>query len=282
MYDIFAEQYDEQDDNQFSHLKPEKTPQYIVDSGLKIVPFQTSKDAVKNKQRASMKNGVIPSHPFRIIINGASGSGKSNLMINLLVNPSLYGGRTKRGNYFDEIYLFSPTAGKLDDLVENLVKHTPFKKLYNEFDQDTLSSILTRAKNDIEQAGVEKSKKRLIILDDIQADQKFLRSKSILETFIQSRHYNISVMLCSQSYTKTPRACRINCSNLMLFPMTGSEADILTKEYCPYGITKKEFQSIIIYCTRERYSFLHIANAQPIKTRFRHNLDVILEIKKDI
>lgn len=264
------------------HLEKEPLPKEVRNAGLDIVPFKTKKDKVRKDQRPLMKNGTIPTHPSSVIFNGRSGSGKSNLIVNLLTRPEFYG-RDKRGDhYFDEIHMFSPTAGEMDDLPAHLQKHTPLKEknIHNSFDEAMLLGILDKQSALIKAKGdISKAPKVLVLLDDIQADKKFLRSETIIRIFIANRHYNTSVWLAGQSFNLTPRPCRLQANNLFIFPMSGSELEVLRKEFTPAGMKSKDFVELIRYATSELYQFLHINMREPPKTRFRKNLKHVLELK---
>lgn len=249
-----------------------KRPKECKTAGLCIVPFKTNKQKIK--QRPLMKQGVIPKHPASVIFNGRSGSGKSNLIINLLTRPEFYG--PPEDSYFDIIYLFSPTA-ESDDLPEYL--GLPEKRIFLNFDLPALNDIIKTQENLIKKKGILKSPKILLLLDDIQSDSKFLRSKEIKRCFIQNRHLNISTWLAGQSFKLTPRCCRLQAMNVIYFPGSGSEIECLCEEFTPPRMSKKEFQKIINYATKDRYNFLHIAMNEAPKTRFRKNLDEILELK---
>ena len=74
---------------------------------LKVSVFSTNKSKVAT--RPLHEEHVVPKHPFRMILSGASGSGKTNLLLHLLTTKDIY------KDYFDVIIICSPTAGKLDD-----------------------------------------------------------------------------------------------------------------------------------------------------------------------
>ena len=242
---------------------------------LKIVPYPTNKHEIQ--QRPMMKADIIPRHASSVIFNGRSGSGKSNLLINLLTRPEFYGPE-KEGEktYFDLIFLFSPTAHGGDDLVQFL--NLPSKRIDTSLDTKKLDHILETQQKLIETKGLLKSPKILIIFDDCQSDSKFLNTKSFLRCFIQCRHLNISTFLCSQRFNKTPKAARLQANNIFFFPASDGEIDLMVDEYTPANMTKKKFKEIIQFATTEPYSFLHINLRCDDKEKFRKNLDQIINI----
>jgi hypothetical protein len=261
-------------------VRHKKMPNEIKNiKDLSIIPFPTAK--TKIGQRKLMEDHVLPTHPSSVIINGKSGSGKSQLIINMLCRGDMYGFDKDNKHYFDEIYFFSPTAGKMDDLCEHLLDYTCLKEenIYNEFDENKLNEILENQKNEINEKGIEKAKKILILLDDIQQDQKFLRSKTILKIFTTNRHYNSSVFLCGQSFTKTPRACRLQANNIMFFAGSKSETDKIVEEYAPPKLSKRDFNDLIDQVLDEPYNFLHINMREPWKTRYRKNLNTLINLE---
>lgn len=264
-----------------------KVPDNILRSGIKICALKTTK--AKIAQRPNMDIGLIPKHPASVLFNGRSGSGKTTLCINLLVNPEFYGAnpksrdRSRRKHYFDEIYLFSPTAGSRDDLVVHLLAATPLTKdrIHNEFDSDLMEEIIDKQNRSIDEFNdISKSKKVLILLDDIQADRKFLNSKIIKKIFLMNRHSNISTWLMGQSFTLTPRACRLQANNLFIYRPSGSEEEILCREFRPRGGKegKELFIKMLRAATKKPYGFLHINMSRPCNKIFSSGLEDIMRL----
>ncbi len=83
-------------------------------AGYDIDVIETAKSKIP--QRKCAKDQIMPKFPFSMMITGSSGSGKTNLMINIMTKPSLY------GKYFHRIAIFSPTAGSADDMYKKLGK----------------------------------------------------------------------------------------------------------------------------------------------------------------
>ena len=82
----------------------------------------------------------------------------------------------------------------------------------------------------------------------------------------------------SQSYTKIPRALRLNVNATMIFPSTQSEIEVLLDEVTPSGIKKRSFEKIIDYATDGQYDFLYINNHAKPGERIRKNLDEIIDL----
>ena len=274
--------YLEEKENKTKKKKEKPKELKLKENFLKIIPFKSNKSKIP--QRPLMKKNIIPAHPFRLLLVGRSGSGKSMNLINLMSRPHFYG-RTdpddKKTGYFDEIFLFSPTAEGGDDLADFLELNN--KRIITDENQflPVLEHILKTQKQLINKKSIVKSPKICLIFDDCQSAERFLKSQNFIKIFIAGRHYNISVICCGQSWTKFSRVTRLNSSNIMLYPSSNSEIDLLCEEYCPPNCSKKQFKALIQHATANPYEFLHINNQVKISEKYRKNLDVILSINKD-
>jgi len=179
------------------------------------------------------------------------------------------------GGYFHQIYLFSPTGGT-DDLYKAL--KIPKKNIFTELDPKDLKKIMDKQEKVIKKKGIAKAKRVLVIFEDVQGNRDFMKSKAFLRAFIANRHFGMSSWLCGQSFTKTPRACRLQANNIFYFKGGGSELQMIADEFCPGGMSKKDFAQMINHVTQERYSFLHINMRVHQSERYRQNLGHIMEI----
>ena len=243
-------------------------------SELTVKPFKTTKSKVE--RRECMTNHTIPCHPFRAILSGSSGSGKTNLLLHLLTSKTLY------KDYFDLIFVISPTAGRLDDSYQVLEENNPKTKIkiINDLDPDKIEQIMETNKKLILEHEVHKAPRILIIYDDVISHKRFMNSKSFLHSFIASRHYNASVFICTQKFTAVPRTARIQANAVFFFKGTNGERLVLAEEFSPAGYHKREMETIIDFATSEPYSFLFINLQAPHGKRIRKNLDQILLLKK--
>lgn len=245
---------------------------------LKIVKYDTNKHKIK--QRPLMEQNIIPTHASAVVFCGRSGSGKSNLLVNLAERPEFYGKTNKKNpksGYFDLVFLFSPTCHH-DDLPQYL--DIPESRMYDSNFEGPLKHIIKTQKGIIESKGLDKAPRILLIYDDIISQKKFMNSEFFTQCYIQNRHVGISTWVCTQSFNKIPRVCRMQANNLFIFAGSGSETEILTAEFAPPHTSKKAFENLIKHATNERYNFLHINMRCPPEERFRRNLDTILTINE--
>ena len=160
----------------------------------------------ENKIEHSSKLPYIPDHPYRILIVGGSGSGKTNVLLNLINNQP----------YIDKIYLYAkdPYEAKYQYLINKREKvglgHLKDPKAFMEYSND----MKDVCKN-IENYNPGKKRKILIALDDMIADtinNKKLNPE-VTELFIRGRKRNISIVFITQSYFKVPKDVRLNSTH---------------------------------------------------------------------
>jgi GTP-binding protein EngB required for normal cell division len=239
----------------------------------KINVMDTEKSKIP--QRGCVKAGILPKFPSSVCFCGRSGSGKTNLLLNILTRKEMLGG------YYHYILVFSPTANTTDDIYKAL--QIPEENFIPDFTSETFENIIKARKDLIEEKGVEwvgKHSRCLLIMDDIIANREFLQGATALKLFSLLRHYLCSIYILIQSYRKLPRSLRLNCNATYIFPSSQSEVEILKDEVCPAGLTKKQFEKVIDYATSEPYNFLSINNHAKPKERFRRNLNEIIDLDK--
>lgn len=240
---------------------------------MEIKPLKTKKSDLPQTQ--AMEAEVINKFPSLTLCIGRSGSGKSNVVANMLTKTFFLKG------FFDEIYLFSPTA-KSDDLVEHLkLKDDNIIEKLDESAITKLNQIVDKNTEKIKKDGIAKTAKNskiLIICDDCISEKVFIKSNILSRLATAGRHALISTIICSQSYTKVPRVIRLQCQGLIVFPSSNDEIELLCEDLCPPGISKKEFLDIIKFATDERYSFLFVNHmCKDPKDKFRKRFAEIIE-----
>lgn len=225
---------------------------------------------------------IIPKHPFRLLLSGQSGSGKTLCLLNLLLRPEFYLG------FFKFIILISPNYhnDKNYEVLKKFIlqeeirarkdkKYKPVRlEHYEKYDKtefDKLMGELSEAKTKL---GTNMPNV-LFILDDCIDDPKLMNSTfySLLGT--RSRHYNASVMITTQSYKRVKRVTRLNMSHVILFkPSNHGERRRVYDEIiqdCNY----KEFEMLCDYVYAKPYTFLviHVADCKkPLYLNFEYEI----------
>ena len=148
----------------------------------------------------------IPDHPYRTLIIGGSGSGKTNALLNLINNqPDI-----------DKIYLYAkdPYETKYQYLINEREKvglnHFNDPKAFMEYSND-----LQDVYKDIDDYNPRKKRKILIAFDDMIADMinNNKLNPIVTELFIRGRKLNISIVFITQSYFKVPKDVRLNSTH---------------------------------------------------------------------
>ena len=151
-----------------------------------------------NNAKHNEKWPYIPDHPYRILITGASGSGKTNTLLNLI----------NEQRDIDKIYLYAKdlSESKYEFLIKNRenagIKHVNNSKAFIE-----CSNTKDDVYENINDYNPTRKRKSLIVFDDMIVDimtNKKLQS-TLKELFIRCRKLNISLVFITQSYFSVPR-----------------------------------------------------------------------------
>lgn len=232
-----------------------------MESDLIVKPIDTKKSSLP--QSSYMKNGIINKFPSMLLNVGRSGSGKTTVLMYMLNQPNFLKG------FYDKIYYFSPTAD-LDDLIKAV--KIPKKNLIKKDFENELNKILAKQESLIKKHGIklvgEKSKV-LVIFDDIISNQKFLKSPEMLKLASMGRHFLISSIINTQSFTKVPRGLRLQANSVILFPSSENEMLVFADSYTPPHTSKKKFMQLIEYATKDKHSFLFVNLFEQPDKRFR-------------
>ena len=160
----------------------------------------------ENKTEYNKNWPHIPDHPYRILIIGGSGSGKTNVLLNLIENqPDI-----------DEIYLYAkdPYEAKYQYLIKIHEKvgidHHNDLRAYIEYSND-----MQDVYKNINYYNPDKENKILIVFDDMIVDMIHNKTLDSIVTklFIRGRKLNISLVFITQSYFKVPKDVRLNTTH---------------------------------------------------------------------
>ena len=163
----------------------------------------------ENKIEHNLKWPHIPDHPYGILIVGRSGSGKTNVLLNLINNqPDI-----------DKICLYAkdPYEAKYQYLINKREKvgldHFDDHKAFIEYSND-----MQDVYKNIEDYNPGKKGKVLIVFYDMIADMinNNKLDSIVTELFIRGRKLNTSIVFITQSYFKVPKDVRLNSTHFFI------------------------------------------------------------------
>jgi len=193
--------------------------------------------------------------PMRLVIVGKSQlSGKSTIILNLLLRDSFYAKSFKGEN----IYLIS--NNKLDNKLKILqeMKQIPDQNIF-EYDEEKLEVLYEMLEDEFMAAVAENEKPDniLLVFDDV-AYSGNLKNKTtgiVSKLVMNGRHANISTIFTTQKYSLISTGVRSNVTGAILFGNSAKELELMTEDY-NYLNDRKLFQKMYRNATRERNSFL--------------------------
>ena len=194
--------------------------------------------------------------PFRMLIIGGSGAGKTQTLMNLIHNM---------GNTFNDIYII--TKNKNEPIYEYL--------------EDKLGSKGVSVVEGIENApdldkDINKEDQTLIVMDDLVLERN---QKPLEEYFIRARKQNASLVYISQSYFAVPPIIRKNL-NYLVIKQLANLPDLfrIMREYS-LGVDKKILLKLYENSTTDnKQDFLLVdLDAEP-NDRFRKNFNDIYDL----
>ena len=221
----------------------------------------------ENYKKHNKKWPYILDHPYRILIIGGSGSGKTNAMLNLI----------KEQDDIDKIHLYAKDLSepKYDYLIQKL-KNAGIKHLNDPNAFVECSNTMDDVYENINDYNPNRKRKILIVFDymiaDIMANTKF--QAIIKELFIRCRKLNISLVFITQSYFSVPKDVRLNSTHYLIMKINNrKELQNIAINHSA-DIDYKDFMKIYRECTKEPFNFLTIDTTLPASDplRFRKNL----------
>ena len=187
------------------------------------------------------------------IISGASGSGKSNLIINLLKSTKTTKDKKHKKSYrnmFDNVILVSPSA--------HTVKDSPLENISDDQKFNSISEDMFDLVDSVTDNAVEEGNHTLLILDDVSSQLRLKENEKQLTQLVKNRrHLNLSIWVVGHKVTDLSPALRSNANLIYLFkPKTTREIDTIQSEYMM--MPKKEADELMRASYKNRYDFMLI------------------------
>lgn len=184
-------------------------------------------------------------HSF-IVLCGASRSGKTSMMINMLTNRELY------CRVFENVFVVMPassTASMRSNIFDGIDQH----KKFDDLTPETLDSIIAQL-----EAYSEMSENSLIVFDDVTASlkNKFVQ-RGLARIIANRRHLKCTILLAVQWYNSIPLNIRKQINVLIMFaPKNFKEVKNIAEELTKYE--DNEFKKICDYVFDAKYNWMLI------------------------
>ena len=204
-------------------------------------------DNIIGKKFNTITNNVFClSHPLNALIIGKTNSGKTNILMNLIAENSIY----EKNDFIINIY-----TNNLDD---------KYKWLKNKFKDDVFIYI-----NEIYFDKINKEYSNLIIFDDL-----VFSNKKISEFYCRSRKLNCSCISIGHRYFKNiDRTLKNNIDYLIFTQLDKRELNMLCNDI-NLDISLKNFKILILIL--KKYEFILIDKYNEYKfMKIRKNLNQI-------
>jgi len=200
-------------------------------------------------------------HPSRMLIIGASGSGKTQLAAEILHRMK------------DTFGLLVICVKNQDEPIYNFIR-SKLKPEYVEVHEGGIVPPVSKYKDVDSQI--------LIIFDDLVNEGKKVQ-EIIGNYFIYGRkgaknNKGITCMYIAQSYFGIPKICRLQASYVFLKKIASlRDLNMMMRDH-NLGLSKEELFSLYNYCTDEISNFMLVDVDAPPEHRFRKNFDEVFTI----
>lgn len=219
----------------------------------------------------------LPIKSFAMLICGAPGSGKTNLLLSLLMSK---GKKKYYRKFFDRIYLIS---GSLATLPKKFIEKIPEDQVFSEYNEDILIDIINGLKDG-------PNYNSLLILDDVI--RSISRSRNLSKVFLNRRHIThneneegnggLSVMLTTQKYNLAPLEFRNAMSDIIIFKSGNAQEINAIKSELMTDLSTELQDKLLKESWKEKYSFLMIKPNQDIQNKYYIKFDRVMFDENDL
>jgi len=232
--------------------------------GLKVLRVNDENESDKYKPL----HPYLPQPPFLLLGIGSVRSGKTNTLINMLRNEDMYG-----KDYFQDTLIISNT-------INNDTKGKYLKDAFRVEDhyEDRMIKDLVNSQKSYKR---EEAPTTLLVLDDI-INRDFTKNNEVSFLASRFRHYELSIMIFTQSFRAVSPIIRTNATDILIFRQQSSkEMEKVIEEYHDLAHSEEQFLKYYHIAHNEPYSFLYI-DAQENPARFYKSFEELIGIGKDL
>jgi GTPase SAR1 family protein len=209
----------------------------------------------------------LPPKNFAMMLVGSPGSGKTNLMLQLLMSHPTKKNKDKPRYYyglFDSIVLISPSMATLPS---SFLKKLDDDRTHMKFSDELITDIIN---NMYEGANVN----NLLVLDDCIRDLS--RSKNLSKVFLNRRHNaSLSIIVTNQKYSLLPLEFRNSLSDIIIFKCSNKNEINRIKDEIMFDLDSSMQDLLLEQAWSEPYSFLYVKPNKPLQDKYYIKFDKV-------
>lgn len=216
------------------------------------MPYEITSHAIKG----AWPHLEIPPLPFRMLVVGPSGTGKSCII------SSMLGFEPYQKAWKQNTFIFSPTMR--DDPEYSHLKVKP-ENVFDSYNAEVIMSLYESQRTAKQYLKKDRELEHIcIVLDDLIADLPMNQRSLLSKLFMTGRHLNISIIIASQSYKLCTRTIRMNLTCLVCLHCNAGEVGKIAEESAA-----SNFEALHEIGTREPHGFVVEIVGCPLAERFR-------------
>ena len=239
-----------------------------LDKGIREIPVVKS-DIDSTADMDFVPPWPLPAKNFALYIVGAPKSGKTSLMMSLLLSHPTKRKRDTARFYwkvFDHIEFISASAATLP---RRFLSKLPDEQIHGDYSDDLLRNIIK------ELHGGE-NMNSLIVFDDVI--RSLNRSKILSQLYLNRRHAThnaaqegkagLSTITTSQKFSLLELANRVAQSDIIIFKSSNATEINRIKDELLHDLSKYEQEDLLKLAWSEPYSFLYVRMNEPRESKY--------------
>jgi GTPase SAR1 family protein len=199
-----------------------------------------------------MKEHLPKPGDIRWVLAGASGSGKTYLLVEMIT-------KVYRGAW-DRITIVSPSADidtqwrDVARYIKTLKKQDGAPQFITDFDPEDFQGVIDdqTAKAAAAKKTGQKGPKMLIVLDDIADDGRYRNLKPLLTLYVRGRHALIDCVVSTQRFRFLPVTCRVNATAILLCRLRSAKDYEAIEEEVSATIEPEPLKAVYNHCVRDK------------------------------